>query len=195
MISPKHVADAGTGQYLPFSEVTRRSLEETIATAGLELTGSITSDLMHAYDSLSVFPDVPRTLDTLSSIAGVKAVIFTNGTESMASNSVNKSPDLSAHAKVFEQVVVVEAVQKFKPDPATYHHLRRRLNKQEESVDRIWLVSGNPFDIVGSRSLGLNAIWVDRQQSGWHDALIAGESGRPTAIVNELQDVLKIATG
>ena len=44
----------------------------------------------------------------------------------------------------------------------------------------IWLVSGNPFDVVGAKAMGMKAAWVDRAGSGWADQLVGGDLGRPT---------------
>jgi 2-haloacid dehalogenase len=38
-------------------------------------------------------------------------------------------------------------------------------------LEKIWLVSGNPFDVVGARSVGMRAAWVDRGGRGWCDGL------------------------
>ena len=65
------------------------------------------------------------------------------------------------------------------------------LNTKEMS--EIWLVSGNPFDVVGGKSVGMNAIWVDRAGNGWQDSLLPNERGRPTEIVKSLEEVISIA--
>jgi len=143
---------------------------------------------MSAYDSLSTFPDVSPALNTLSSASNITCVVFSNGTTSMVSNSVHKSPDLSPHASVFKDLIVVEEVKKFKPAPAVYEHLARKMGK-EGKMGEMWLISGNPFDVVGARAVGMQAIWVDRAGGGWVDGLVEGEVGRPTAIVKSLEEV------
>lgn len=120
-------------------------------------------------------------------------MVFSNGTQSMVSNSVTKSPDLKSHADVFEDIVTVEEVKRFKPAPEVYHHLAKRVGLQNR-YDSIWVVSGNPFDIVGARSVGMNAIWVNRkEQRGWEDGLVEGEKGRPTEIVTRLDEAVTTA--
>lgn len=146
---------------------------------------------MKAYDSLSTFPDVSPALTKLASMTSeITAVVFSNGTQSMVSNSVNKSPDLKPHAKLFKNIVVVEEVRKFKPHPDVYAHLARKVGK-EESMGDMWLVSGNPFDVVGARSVGMQSAWVDRSGFGWTDAMIEGENGRPTVVVKSLEEVVE----
>lgn len=142
---------------------------------------------MAAYDELSTFPDVEPTLNRLAKSPTVNAVVFSNGTREMVSHSVRYSPDLSPHAAVFADIITVDEVKQYKPSPDVYYHLAREVGKEDELQD-IWLVSGNPFDVVGARSVGMNAIWVDRAGRGWADAAVLGL--RPTAAVTNLEDIV-----
>ena len=183
------------GIYYDFSIITRRSLKHALAESGVELNDSQMDEMMQAYDSLSTFPDVKPTLEKLKQTPGLKAVVFSNGTHDMVSNSVNKSPDLSPHAAVFDDIVVVEECRKFKPAPEAYNHLASRLGKDPLNAKQmagIWLISGNPFDVVGGRACGMNSIWVDRAGTGWQDALVMNESGKPTEVVRSLEEVIPI---
>ena len=63
---------------------------------------------------------------------------------------------------------------------------------KEGKMDEMWLISGNPFDVVGARAVGMQAIWVDRAGGGWVDGLVEGELGRPTAVVKSLEEVVEI---
>ncbi|EON65197.1 haloacid dehalogenase, type II [Coniosporium apollinis CBS 100218] len=178
-------------QYEPFSTLTLRSLHHALKEAGESLEQPDIDALMSAYDSLSTFPDVGPALQDLASTPGIRAVVFSNGTKSMISNSVNKSPDLAPHAKVFEHLVVVEEVRKFKPAPEVYEHLARTVGKSKEEMGEMWLVSGNPFDVCGARAMGMQAAWVDRAGNGWQDRLVEGEKGRPTVVVRGLGEVVE----
>ena len=84
---------------------------------------------------------------------------------------------------------VVEEVRRFKPDPAVYQYLCKKAGKEGREED-VWLVSGNPFDVVGARAMGWKAVWVDRAGNGWIDSCVEGETGRPSVIVRSLKDVL-----
>ncbi|KAI9829602.1 MAG: hypothetical protein M1819_006107 [Sarea resinae] len=177
-------------QYEPFSHVTIRSLKHALADSSVSLEQAAIESLMKAYDSLSTFPDVPPALETLSSTPGITAVVFSNGTQSMVSNSVNSSPDLAPHSKAFQQIVVVEEVSRYKPAPEVYEMLAKKVGKRRQMGD-IWLVSGNPFDVVGARAVGMQAAWVDRAGNGWTDGLVEGGEGRPTVVVRGLGEVLE----
>jgi len=149
---------------------------------------------MQAYDSLFTFPDVGPALEALQQKPNIHAVVFSNGTHSMVSSSVHNSPDLKPHASVFKDVVVVEEVKRYKPAPEVYRHLAKTVGKDPSSqkdMGSMWLVSGNPFDIVGAKAVGMKAAWVDRAGNGWQDALVPGEHGRPTVIVKNLGEVVE----
>ena len=139
---------------------------------------------MEAYDSLSTFPDVEPALQKLASNQDIECVVFSNGTRSMVSNSINMSKDLSPHSAVFKDIITVDDVKKFKPAPEVYEHLARQVGKVGKE-DQMWLISGNPFDVVGARACGMQAAWVDRAGNGWQDK----QGGQPTAIVRSLEQL------
>ena len=157
---------------------------------------------MKAYDSLSTFPDVSPALKALADEPDLVPVIFSNGTRSMVTNSIQSSPDLAPHASLFKEIITVDEVgwvrgsECFKPDPRTYLHLAEMVGKRTAGpqMGEMWLVSGNPFDVVGARAVGMQAAWVDRGEAGWTDRLVMGEVGMPTAVVKglgELVDVIR----
>ena len=173
------------GKYEHFSEVTRKSLQHALAEHNVELNVQQTDKLMEAYDSLSTFPDVNPALKRLAENKAIDCVVFSNGTQTMVSNSVHKSGSLDA--SVFKALITVDAVEKFKPAPEVYHHLINYFGKIRQESD-IWLVSGNPFDVVGARAIGMEAAWVDRAGNGWQDRL----GQEPTVIVRSLEEVVDV---
>ncbi|KAL2430418.1 hypothetical protein ABEF95_006993 [Exophiala dermatitidis] len=172
-------------RYEHFSEVTQKSLHHALAEHGVSLSESDTDKLMEAYDSLSTFPDVNPCLKRLAENPAIQCVVFSNGTKTMVSNSVNGSEDLNS--SVFKDIITVDAVRTFKPAPEVYKFLAQKVGKvgQENSM---WLVSGNPFDVTGARAMGMQAAWVDRAGNGWQDQL--GE--KPTAVVRSLEEAADV---
>ena len=187
-------ADGLQDQYQPFSEITRNSLNHALSDSSLALDEKAVEALMKAYDSLSTFPDVSPALRAIADEADIMAVVFSNGTNSMVTSSVQSSPDLGPHADVFRDIVTVEEVGCFKPDPRVYFHLAEKVGKGKSrpAMSEVWLVSGNPFDVVGARAVGMQAVWVDRGGAGWTDGLVQGEIGRPTAVVKGLGEVVEV---
>jgi len=180
-------------RYQPFSEVTRNSLSHALGDHGLELDKDSVEALMKAYDSLSTFPDVDAALSVVSKNPRLTAVVFSNGTDSMVSSSVKSSPDLGPRASVFKQIVTVEEVKKFKPSPDVYLHLAEKMGKEKskQGMKEMWLISGNPFDVVGARAMGMQAAWVDRQGNGWSDGLVTEDAGTPTLMGKDLSEIVE----
>jgi len=100
----------------------------------------------------------------------------------MVDDSLRSNPDIQAFAGRPYVTIDDPALRRFKPDPQAYLYLAKTFQK-ENDLSSVWLVSSNPFDVVGARSAGLNAAWIDRSEKGWVDAL-----GTPTEIVNNLGD-------
>jgi 2-haloacid dehalogenase len=143
---------------------------------------------MQAYDSLSTFSDVNPALTQIAADPTIQAVIFSNGTKTMMSNSVLRSKDLSPHASIFQDIVTVDEVKQYKPSKASYEHLAKQTGHNPLQMSKLWLISGNPFDIVGARATGMQAIWVDRIGTGWKDAV--APDLQPTAIVHSLEQIV-----
>lgn len=178
------------GLYDSFSNVTQNSLPHALEENGVldPLGEDDIQKLMKSYDFLATFPDVSPALTTLASKPNLKPVIFSNGTKSMVTNAVHQSKELSAHAAVFHDIITVDEVRKFKPAPDVYFHLAESVGKGRSEMSDIWLVSGNPFDIVGARSVGMQAVWVDRDGFGWIDSLVPDI--KPTIIIRGLRDLI-----
>ncbi|KAK5796423.1 hypothetical protein VI817_005708 [Penicillium citrinum] len=180
-------------KYEDFSIVTKNALVHALTEHGEQLSDNNIARIMEAYDHLSTFPDVNPSLIRLAADENVHAVVFSNGSKTMVSNSVLRSKDLAPHASIFQDLITVDEIQRYKPTPASYEHLARKTGKQKSQIDQIWLISGNPFDIVGARSVGMQAIWVDRARRGWQDAAVP--ELRPTAIVHSLEQIMKEIQG
>ncbi|KAJ6093050.1 hypothetical protein N7486_008339 [Penicillium sp. IBT 16267x] len=180
-------------KYEDFSTVTRNSLQQALAEHNQQLPDSDIDNLLEAYDSLYTSPDVGPALNRIANDPTLQAVIFSNGTKNMISNSVLHSPDLSQHASVFQDLITVDDARVYKPAPASYQHCARTVGKQPSQMNEIWLISCNAWDIVGARCAGLNAIWIDRAGKGWQDAAVPGV--KPTAIVRSLEQVVKEIKG
>lgn len=106
----------------------------------------------------------------------------------MVSNSVLRSKDLSPHASVFQDIVTVDEVQQYKPSKTSYEHLAKQTGQDPSQMSKLWLISGNFFDIVGARATGMQATWVDRVGAGWKDAV--APDLQPTGILHSLEHIM-----
>lgn len=187
------------GKFEPFSNVTRNALSHSLAEHDLSLAQEAKDKLMDAYGNSSTFHEVCGALDTLATHGKLKPVIFSNGTKDMLSKAVSslaecfqsvclQSGDLEPHEEIFEEVISVDPVKKFKPAPEVYEYLAERVGKDKSQMGEIWLVSGNPFDVTGALSVGMKAAWVDRAGKGWIDAMDA--QLEPTVTGKDLNEVI-----
>ena len=143
-------------QFASFSEITRNTIFHALAENGLQLDKDDFEKLIKAYDSLSTFPDVRPALKKLASNTSIECVVFSNGTNSMVCSSVQKSQDLSPHVSVFKQIVTVNDVKMFKSAPK-YISISPNVLDKVGNEDDMWLISGNPFNVVGAGAVGMQA--------------------------------------
>jgi len=141
-------------RYEDFERVTRKALDYALAVAGHELEEGDRERLMAQYGDLARFPDVDDGLARLSQ-AGYAMAVFSNGTPAMLASIL----DASGLREYFSEVISVDEVKAYKPSPKTYRHAAERLGRP---IERLRLVSSNPFDVIGARSAGMEAVWVDR---------------------------------
>ncbi|QTF91951.1 haloacid dehalogenase type II [Halomonas sp. BM-2019] len=142
------------GAYVPFSQCTEEALAFTDRALQTGLSESDRAHLMGVYGELPAFPEAAESLARLAR-AGVRCTAFSNGTREAVAALLDRA-GLGEH---LEAVVSVDEVKRFKPDPAVYAHLRHRLDVAPGDT---WLISSNPFDVIGARHAGLHAVWVRR---------------------------------
>jgi 2-haloacid dehalogenase len=142
-------------QYEDFGVCTRQALVHTAGVLGVALTDEDQERLIEEYQNLQTFPDVIPGIEALKSKAHT-LVAFSNGVEATART-------LLENAGVLEHlhgVISVDDVKTFKPDPEVYHYLARSLGTE---LSDTWLVSSNPFDVIGAKAAGLAAAWIQRK--------------------------------
>ncbi|MDR5865527.1 haloacid dehalogenase type II [Halomonas koreensis] len=142
------------GDYVDFARCTREALEYTDRALQAGLSEVAKDQLMGAYARLPAFPEVASAVSRLAD-AGHSCVAFSNGSQ----EAVTRLLAGAAIRDRFEDIVSVDEIKRFKPDPAVYFHLRRRLDVEPADT---WLISSNPFDVLGARHAGLHAAWVRR---------------------------------
>lgn len=142
------------GRYRPFPECTAQALDYCLRLHGLRLSVGEREALLEAYRRLPAFPEVPAALERLRE-AGFRLFAFSNGIAA----DVRALLAGAGVAGLLEDVVSVDEVRRFKPDPAVYAHFLRRAGCR---TGEAWLVSSNPFDVMGARSAGMGAAWVRR---------------------------------
>ena len=149
------------GAYVAFSECTREALVFVDRTLQTGLSDNDQDHLMAVYGELPAFDDVVPALDQLRD-AGIRCVAFSNGTVDAVSTLLTRA-GVESH---MDDIVSADEIKRFKPDPAVYAHLRTRLETRPEHT---WLVSSNPFDVIGATHAGLRSAWVRRSSDAPFD--------------------------
>ena len=164
-------------QYRSFAVCTREALEYTCAYYDATLTAEDKAALLETYKVLPAFDDVRASLDELRD-DGFALYAFSNG----SAEAVETLLQAAGIRDYFIDVVSVEGLETFKPNPDVYHHFLERSKAQR---DRAWLISGNPFDVIGAVSAGLCAAWVKRSTRSIFDPW----GIEPTITVTSLREV------
>jgi len=141
-------------RYVDFDVCTAQALSHVSAQLGVHLDEAGRVALLAAYLRLPCFADVKAALETLCE-ARHKLVALSNGTE-RAIRTLLRTSGIEAY---FADILSADSVRTFKPDPAVYALLRRDAEHDGHST---WLVSANPFDVIGAKAAGLSAAWVRR---------------------------------
>ena len=141
------------GRYHDFWELTQRALDyayEKFPAADRSLREA----MLGSYWTLDAFADTKISIERLKQ-DGMRMVVFTNGTGPMA----RAAADHAGITHLFENVVSIDAIGRFKTAPETYQLACRTLDLP---LGDVALVSSNRWDIAGARSAGMRAIWCNR---------------------------------
>lgn len=147
--------------YENFAVCTSNALEYTCAVFNLALHQDKKQELMAAYGTLPAFADVQEGL-TLAKHSGFNVFAFSNG----SADAVNTLLTRAGIREHFIDVVSVDEIKTFKPNPGAYTHFLRRAGALGSDT---WLISSNPFDVIGALSSGLRAAWVKRSPQALFD--------------------------
>lgn len=142
--------------YANFAVCTRDALDYTCAFYKTPLSEAQKQTLLAAYRVLPAFADVREGL-TLLSGAGYRLFAFSNGSAEAVST-------LLASAGIddyFLGVISVDEIRSFKPNPAVYAHF---LRASGAGGSESWLISSNPFDVIGAISAGMKGAWLQRSK-------------------------------
>ena len=148
-------------KYEPFSACTRQALDMTCAIYGVTLSPERKAHLLRRYRSLPAFADVRDCLSGLNA-ANFRLFAFSNGEPAALEELLTNA---GIH-DLFQGVVSVDEVQSFKPNPDVYRYFLDQANSAPENA---WLISSNPFDVIGAVSAGMKSAWVRRSPAAVFD--------------------------
>lgn len=160
--------------YETFAVCTAQALDYSCDFYKISLAKAQKEELLAIYRVLPAFDDVHEGLLRLKA-NGFRLFAFSNGAVDALESLMN-----AARVKaMFIDLVSVDPLKSFKPNPAVYAYFLRQAHAEG---DNAWMVSSNPFDVIGAISAGMRAAWVKRSP----DAVFDPWGIKPTMIVSSL---------
>lgn len=144
----------GSKYYLPFWELTIRSLRYVCKRMALILTDESEGRLMSQYAKLTSFDDSLSVLKAIKE-KSIATAILSNGSKDMLATVV----DSNGLKNYLDQVVTVEDIHLFKTAPQAYQLLLKAFPVKKEEV---LFVSSNAWDALAAKWFGFDVFWVNR---------------------------------
>ncbi len=144
---------AGPVHHRDFWTLTQEALAHVAQRHGV-VDSALLADVLAAYRVLDAYPEVPAMLAALRD-RGVARAILSNGEPGMLADAVRSA----GIAELLDDVLSVEAVRVFKPDPRVYRLVVDRFGLPAEAVG---FFSSNPWDAFGALAFGFRVFWVNR---------------------------------
>ena len=169
----------GSKHYLPFWELTIRSLRYVCKRMELNLTAEYEQRLMNQYARLTSFNDSLNVLKAIKA-QGIATAILSNGSKDMLATVV----DSNGLRPYLDKVVTIEDVRLFKTVPQAYELLLKAFPVKKEEV---LFVSSNAWDALAAKWYGFDVFWVNRHGHPFEEI---GE--KPNYEGNSLSKVLEV---
>ena len=170
-------------QYQHFGVCTSQALDYTDQLLNTELSDQQKAALLAEYRILPAFDDVTDSLTTLKA-ADHKMYGFSNGTPDAVEGLLTNA----GIRDLFDGVVSVDSLQTFKPNPDVYAHM---VKIGGAATSDTWLVSSNPFDVIGAVSAGLKTAWVQRSK----EVIFDPWGVDPSLVINSLNELADGVSG
>ncbi len=142
------------GAYEDFDSLTLASLRHACEQLGHELDPHQAVSLAAAWRTMPAYSDVAPALQSLAA-RGFPLAVLTNGTPS----SANAALEAAGVRHLLADVLSVEAVQAYKPDPRVYALATERFRCEPNEVV---FVSSNGWDAWGALEFGFTVAWCNR---------------------------------
>ena len=164
---------------IPFEELTRRSLDDTLFRHKLTVTAAAYDSLRRAWLSLRPWGEAAEVLTSLKERGHILGLL-SNGDTALLHELMKKLPP------VFEYVFSSEQAGYYKPHPSIYE-----LPFQTPDLRGVDLlhVAGSPTDVLGAKSAGLRCAWSNRFDQPYLDLNLRADHE-----MNDLRGLLRILT-
>ncbi len=163
-----------------FWQVTSDALNYALSTYQLDQT-QFHGRLMDLYMTPDAYSDAKETLTKLRAL-GMQTGILSNGSKTMLAAAV-QSANLSAN---LDQVISIDDIGVYKPDPRVYQMVPDQFNVQAEEV---CFVSSNAWDVAGAAHFGFQVAHINRFSQPPEQL-----PGAPKAILQSLSELPAIVS-
>ncbi len=154
LVTMSDPSSSGSKYYLPFWELTIRSLRYVCKRMNLNLSADHEKRFMDQYARLTSFDDSLKVLRAIKE-KGISTAILSNGSKEMLATVV-ESNGLKPY---LDKVVTIEDVRLFKTAPQAYELLLKAFPVKKEEI---LFVSSNAWDALAAKWFGFNVFWVNR---------------------------------
>ncbi len=164
-----------TGHYVDFWQITQESLDWALEATDLA-DPELRVRLLELYEQLDAYPEVHDVLRRLKE-AGATTAILSNGSHGMLSTAVTSA----GIGDLLDDVLSVETIGVFKPDPRVYAIVDHRFGTSPRAVR---FVSSNGWDVAGAALHGFRTVWVNRRSEP-----VERLPARPELVAPDLSDL------
>lgn len=143
------------GHHADFWVVTQDALDWALSALKLPDLLPLRAQLLQIYWELPAYADASAALGALRA-RGHMLAMLSNGTPAMLDAAVNAA----GLSRVFDALLSVEDVGRFKPAPEVYDMVETRLGTHPSEV---LFISANGWDAAAAAAHGFHTIWLNRK--------------------------------
>ena len=141
------------GRYTPWNELSASALTFAAADLSIPMSDEVRLNLLEADDQVPVYREAPTALARLA--GRFSLYVLSMGAVGM----IRRSQQGGGIDHLFTDIITTEPDKVYKPGRAAYDVGVRAIGVP---VEEIGFVSGNSFDVIGSKNFGFPTFWVRR---------------------------------
>ncbi len=158
------IALSACGEFKPYLEVTKGTLEVVAKSEGVALSSAQTAHVLEGLTQMDAHPDLRPALEHLH-ISKIPAVALSNGSRKSTEQLIERA----GLADRFSAVVSVDDVKQWKPMREVYLHAAKAARTK---LGHMTLVAAHAWDCQGAKSAGYALTgWVKRSEAEPNPAL------------------------
>ncbi len=166
------------GDYADFAAVGAAALGMVAERRGVEVTDEQRAEILQGLSSLPAHPEARAAIELLKG-EGYRVVTLTNSPPALVEVQVGSS----GLGELFDGILSVDSVRKFKPAAGVYEMAAQELAEEPASL---WLIAAHNWDTTGAVAAGWKAAFVARP------GMVTGALDRePTVRARDLEDAAR----